>query len=167
MARAADAGEPGDRDRPAPGDRSPLAVGLVRRVVARRHPGGGGDPREHRAGAAAPRAQEGTHVRVLIAGGGTAGHVYPALAVARRLREDHGAEVRFAGTSSGVEAELVPAAGFPFVQIEAMPLARRLSPGLLRFPFVMLRSVRRCRALVEGVDVAVGMGGYASAPARV
>jgi UDP-N-acetylglucosamine--N-acetylmuramyl-(pentapeptide) pyrophosphoryl-undecaprenol N-acetylglucosamine transferase len=106
-------------------------------------------------------------VRVLIAGGGTAGHVYPALAVARRLREDHGAEVRFAGTSSGVEAELVPAAGFPLVQIEAMPLARRLSPGLLRFPFVMLRSVRRCRALVEGVDVAVGMGGYASAPAVI
>jgi UDP-N-acetylglucosamine--N-acetylmuramyl-(pentapeptide) pyrophosphoryl-undecaprenol N-acetylglucosamine transferase len=81
--------------------------------------------------------------------------------------EAHGAEVQFAGTSRGLEARLVPAAGFAFVEVEAAPLARRLSPGLLRFPFVMLRSVRRCRPLVEGVDVAVGMGGYASAPAVV
>ena len=104
-------------------------------------------------------------MKVLIAGGGTAGHVYPALAVGRCLVADHGAEVRFAGTSFGLEAQLVPAAGFPFVEVEAAPLVRRLSAGLLRFPFVMLRSVRRCRPLVEDVDVVVGMGGYASGPA--
>ena len=104
-------------------------------------------------------------MKVLIAGGGTAGHVFPALAMARRLTDDHGVEVQFAGTARGVEAELVPAAGYPFLEVEARPLARGLSLGLLRFPFVLLRSVGRCRTVVQDVDVIVGMGGYASAPA--
>jgi UDP-N-acetylglucosamine--N-acetylmuramyl-(pentapeptide) pyrophosphoryl-undecaprenol N-acetylglucosamine transferase len=104
-------------------------------------------------------------VKVLIASGGTAGHVFPALATARRLVDEHGAEVRFAGTADGVEAELVPAAGFPFLEVEARPLSRGLSLGLFRFPFVLLRSVGRCGGVVNEADVVVGMGGYASAPA--
>jgi UDP-N-acetylglucosamine--N-acetylmuramyl-(pentapeptide) pyrophosphoryl-undecaprenol N-acetylglucosamine transferase len=104
-------------------------------------------------------------MKVLVAGGGTAGHVFPALALARRLADEHGAEVRFAGTAGGVEADLVPAAGFSFLEVEARPLSRGLSFGLIRFPFVLLRSVRRCRRVVSDVDVVVGMGGYASAPA--
>ena len=52
-------------------------------------------------------------MRVLIAGGGTGGHVIPALAIARELRDAHGAEVRFVGTARGLETRLVPEAGFP------------------------------------------------------
>lgn len=103
-------------------------------------------------------------MRVLVAGGGTAGHVFPALALARRLADAHGAEVRFAGTSSGQEATLVPAAGFPFETIDARPLRRELSLETVTAPIAALRSVSACRALVERADVVVGMGGYVSVP---
>lgn len=103
-------------------------------------------------------------MKVLIAGGGTAGHVFPALALARRLADGHGAEVRFAGTERGLEAGLVRDAGIPFSAVEARPFVRRLSPGLLRAPFTLLRSLRACRPLVDGADVVVGMGGYVSGP---
>jgi UDP-N-acetylglucosamine--N-acetylmuramyl-(pentapeptide) pyrophosphoryl-undecaprenol N-acetylglucosamine transferase len=100
---------------------------------------------------------------VLIAGGGTAGHVFPALAVARRLSElDH--EVRFAGTATGQEAHLVPAAGYELLQVEARPLVRRVSLRTVQAPVVAARSVRRCAPLVEAADVVLGMGGYVSAP---
>jgi UDP-N-acetylglucosamine--N-acetylmuramyl-(pentapeptide) pyrophosphoryl-undecaprenol N-acetylglucosamine transferase len=105
-------------------------------------------------------------MRILIAGGGTAGHVFPAIALARRLREQ-GHDVRFAGTSRGQEARLVPEAGFPLHHVEATPLARRVSPLFLTAPLVALRSMRRCRPLVEGADVVVGMGGYVSVPVAV
>jgi UDP-N-acetylglucosamine--N-acetylmuramyl-(pentapeptide) pyrophosphoryl-undecaprenol N-acetylglucosamine transferase len=102
-------------------------------------------------------------MKVLVAGGGTAGHVFPALAVARRLVElDH--EVRFAGTATGQEARLVPAEGFELVQVEASPLTRRVSVGAVKAPVVALRSVGRCGPLVESADVVLGMGGYVSVP---
>ncbi len=103
-------------------------------------------------------------MRVLIAGGGTAGHVFPALALARRLRDDRGADVRFAGTVTGQEASLVPEAGFQFTAVEARPLVRKVSLQALTAPAVALRSVGRCRPLVEDTDVVVGMGGYVSVP---
>jgi UDP-N-acetylglucosamine--N-acetylmuramyl-(pentapeptide) pyrophosphoryl-undecaprenol N-acetylglucosamine transferase len=102
-------------------------------------------------------------VKVLIAGGGTAGHVFPALALARALASE-GDEVRFAGTPTGQEATLVPAAGFPFVAVEARPFVRAVSVRALMAPFVALRSVSRCRPLVEQHDIVVGMGGYVSVP---
>lgn len=103
-------------------------------------------------------------MRVLIAGGGTAGHVFPALALARRLVTE-GAEVDFVGTEGGQEARLVPAAGFPFHAVEARPFVRRLSVDALRAPGAAVRSVKQCRPLVEAADVVVGMGGYVSVPA--
>jgi UDP-N-acetylglucosamine--N-acetylmuramyl-(pentapeptide) pyrophosphoryl-undecaprenol N-acetylglucosamine transferase len=102
-------------------------------------------------------------MKVLIAGGGTAGHVFPALALARALAAE-GDEVSFAGTPTGQEATLVPAAGFPFVAVEARPFVRAVSARALKAPFVALRSVNRCRPLVERHDVIVGMGGYVSVP---
>ena len=102
-------------------------------------------------------------MRILIAGGGTAGHIFPALALARRLQE-RGTEVRFAGTLTGQEANLVSGAGLPFVPIDARPLVRRVSVRALTGPVAALRSVARCRPIVEEVDVVVGMGGYVSVP---
>ncbi len=103
-------------------------------------------------------------MRVVIAGGGTAGHVYPGLALARVLR-DRGHHVTFLGTERGVEATLVPTAGFDFHVVEAAPFVRRLSLVAVRAPIVALRAVRRCRRLLAGADVVVGMGGYVSVPA--
>lgn len=106
-------------------------------------------------------------MRVLISGGGTAGHVFPALALARRLTEGHGAEVRFVGTTTGQEAHLVPAAGFAFAAIEARPFVRKISLRGLAAPAATLRSVGRCRPFVEDADVVVGMGGYVSVPVAI
>ncbi len=106
-------------------------------------------------------------MRVLIAGGGTAGHVFPALALAGRLVEAHGAEVRFAGTPTGQEAKLVAEAGYPFVAVDAQPLRRELSLRAVGAPLATLRSVSKCRPLVESADVVIGMGGYVSVPVAV
>jgi UDP-N-acetylglucosamine--N-acetylmuramyl-(pentapeptide) pyrophosphoryl-undecaprenol N-acetylglucosamine transferase len=103
-------------------------------------------------------------VNVLVSGGGTAGHVFPALALAHRLVEDHGAQVRFVGTTSGQEARLVPEAGFAFDAVDARPLRRDLSLETLAAPIAAVRSISACRPLVERADVVVGMGGYVSVP---
>jgi UDP-N-acetylglucosamine--N-acetylmuramyl-(pentapeptide) pyrophosphoryl-undecaprenol N-acetylglucosamine transferase len=106
-------------------------------------------------------------MKVVVAGGGTGGHVTPGLAVARRLIDDHGATVRFVGSSGGFEARMVPEAGIEFHGIEAAPLYRELSFRAARAPFVAARSVRRARTLVRGADVVIGVGGYASVPTGV
>jgi UDP-N-acetylglucosamine--N-acetylmuramyl-(pentapeptide) pyrophosphoryl-undecaprenol N-acetylglucosamine transferase len=103
-------------------------------------------------------------MRVVIAGGGTAGHVFPAVALADRLADDQ-VGVSFIGSPSGQEARLVPEAGYRFDAVDAAPLRRELSLRTLRAPAVALGSVRSCMALVEGADVVVGMGGYVSVPA--
>lgn len=103
-------------------------------------------------------------MRVLVAGGGTAGHVFPAVALADDLAS-HDHDVRFIGTAAGQEARLVADAGYGFTPIEARPLGRRASVQAVRAPFAAIRSVGVCRPLVEGADVVVGMGGYVSAPA--
>ena len=102
-------------------------------------------------------------MRVLIAGGGTAGHVFPALALGRHLAEG-GDEVRFAGTVDGQESRLVPEAGFAFLPVEAKPLVRAVSVRALTAPVSAIRSIGRCRPIVEAADVVVGMGGYVSVP---
>lgn len=102
-------------------------------------------------------------MRIVIAGGGTAGHVFPAIALAQQLVED-GHEVDVLGTAAGLEARLVPAAGLAFTPIHAAPLSRRPSLATLRAPIVALRSVGECGPHVTAADVVVGMGGYVSAP---
>ena len=104
--------------------------------------------------------------RVAIVGGGTAGHVYPGLALAGTLRE-RGHDVTFLGTETGLEAKLVPAAGFPFRVIRARPFVRQRARAMLRAPFVAMAAVRESRPLVRRADVVVGMGGYVSVPAAV
>jgi UDP-N-acetylglucosamine--N-acetylmuramyl-(pentapeptide) pyrophosphoryl-undecaprenol N-acetylglucosamine transferase len=103
-------------------------------------------------------------LRVLVAAGGTAGHVFPGLAVARQLRDRFGADVLFIGRTDGQEATLVPEAGFRLATVEARPFVRRVSIAALRAPLAALRAAGRARRVVRGADVVLGMGGYVSVP---
>jgi UDP-N-acetylglucosamine--N-acetylmuramyl-(pentapeptide) pyrophosphoryl-undecaprenol N-acetylglucosamine transferase len=105
-------------------------------------------------------------VRIVIAGGGTAGHISPSIAVADRLREG-GSSVEFVGSSTGLEASIVPAAGYRFHPVRAAPFRRELSVGSAVAPFVALRSVATCRPIVRHAAAVLGMGGYASIAAVV
>ena len=106
-------------------------------------------------------------MRVLIAAGGTAGHVFPGLALAARLRDRAGAEVRFIGRAGGTESRMVPPAGVPLVTVEARPFVRRATPAALAAPFSALRAAHRCRPFVRGADVVVSMGGYVGVPVSI
>lgn len=104
----------------------------------------------------------------LLAGGGTAGHVNPLLAVADRLRErDPEATILVLGTREGLEARLVPDRGYELLTIERLPFPRRPGRVALRFPGRLRRAVAEVRAMLREhcVDVVVGFGGYAAAPA--
>lgn len=104
----------------------------------------------------------------LLAGGGTAGHVNPLLALADFIRaEEPDAEILVLGTREGLEARLVPERGYELATIERLPFPRRPNLAALRFPARFARAVRETRALIRerGVDLVVGFGGYASAPA--
>jgi UDP-N-acetylglucosamine--N-acetylmuramyl-(pentapeptide) pyrophosphoryl-undecaprenol N-acetylglucosamine transferase len=105
---------------------------------------------------------------VVVAGGGTAGHIEPALALADavlRLRPD--ARVVALGTKRGLENTLVPARGYQLELIPPVPLPRKPTPELLRLPLRVRESVRTTRAVFQrvGADVVVGFGGYVALPA--
>ena len=104
-------------------------------------------------------------MKILFAGGGTAGHIEPALAVARGWRNRYQLdEILFIGTDSGLENTLVPAAGFSLHHIPKVSIARKISPSLLKVPAQLIASILECRKLLKGVDCAIGFGGYVSAP---
>ena len=119
-----------------------------------------GDAREHSGKGAGPN--------LVLAGGGTAGHVNPLLSVAAAIRErcPH-AVVSVIGTAVGLEHDLVPAAGLPLDLIEKVPFPRRPGKAALDFPRRWLREVQRVRGYLQdrSADLVVGFGGYASAPA--
>jgi UDP-N-acetylglucosamine--N-acetylmuramyl-(pentapeptide) pyrophosphoryl-undecaprenol N-acetylglucosamine transferase len=104
---------------------------------------------------------------VLFAGGGTAGHVFPALAVAAELvRLDPGLEPVFVGTRERLEGRLVPEHGFRLHHIDVLPIPRRLSPGLAKVPIALRSAIRRCVEIAtdERAVAAVTFGGYVSFP---
>lgn len=106
--------------------------------------------------------------RYLLAGGGTAGHVNPLLALADLIsREEPGAEIVVLGTREGLEARLVPERGYELQTIDRLPFPRRPNGYALKFPMKYARAVKRVRELIQArqIDVVVGFGGYASAPA--
>lgn len=106
----------------------------------------------------------------LLAGGGTAGHVNPLLAVADGLRaRDASADVLVLGTREGLEARLVPLRGYELLTVAKVPFPRRPNGAAAAFPVRFLRAVAHVRRLIRsrGVDVVVGFGGYAAAPAYV
>ncbi|GEP32919.1 UDP-N-acetylglucosamine--N-acetylmuramyl-(pentapeptide) pyrophosphoryl-undecaprenol N-acetylglucosamine transferase [Nocardioides szechwanensis] len=107
-------------------------------------------------------------MRVLLAGGGTAGHTSPLLATADALRRlDPGVEITCLGTARGLETKVVPAAGYPLELIDPVPLPRRLNGDLLKVPARLRGAVRQAAAVIDRVrpDVVVGYGGYVSMPA--
>lgn len=108
-----------------------------------------------------------SELRVLIAGGGTGGHIIPALAVARELVARYKAEVLFVGTARGMESRLVPEAGFGLRLIDVGQLKNVSMMTRLRTVFGLPRSISNCKALIREFQpgVVFGVGGYASGPA--
>jgi UDP-N-acetylglucosamine--N-acetylmuramyl-(pentapeptide) pyrophosphoryl-undecaprenol N-acetylglucosamine transferase len=105
--------------------------------------------------------------RVLIAAGGSGGHVFPGLALARALTaRDPSTVVRFAGTSRGIETRVVPAAGFPLDLLPILPLYRRPAPETVGAPFAAIRGVLAAERLIRRhrVEVVCGMGAYVTLP---
>jgi UDP-N-acetylglucosamine--N-acetylmuramyl-(pentapeptide) pyrophosphoryl-undecaprenol N-acetylglucosamine transferase len=105
---------------------------------------------------------------IIISGGGTGGHIFPALAIARALKNKlPGAQILFIGAKGKMEMEKVPAAGFPIKGLWISGLKRELSPQSLLFPLKVLFSSIKATCIIRRfkADVAVGVGGYASGPA--
>jgi UDP-N-acetylglucosamine--N-acetylmuramyl-(pentapeptide) pyrophosphoryl-undecaprenol N-acetylglucosamine transferase len=107
-------------------------------------------------------------ISVVLAGGGTAGHVEPAMAVADALIAlDPDVRITALGTQRGLETRLVPERGYHLELITAVPLPRKPSGDLMRLPLRVRRAVRQTRAVLDDVDadVVIGFGGYVALPA--
>ena len=110
-------------------------------------------------------------LRVIISGGGTGGHIFPAISIANRFKEvNPETEILFVGANGKMEMEKVPAAGYKIVGLPICGLQRRLTLkniwNDIQVPFKILISKARARKLIRSFkpDIAVGVGGYASAP---
>src|SRR3989441_2954470 len=108
-------------------------------------------------------------MRATLAGGGTGGHVIPALAIARELQQRNQAEVLFIGTARGIENRLVPAAGFGLRLIKVGALKNVSLATRLRTLFDLPRAIVACWRMLGKFrpDVVIGVGGYASGPAML
>ena len=107
-------------------------------------------------------------MRVVLAGGGSAGHIEPALALADALREiDKAIEVTLLGTPRGLESRLVPLRGYPLELIPAVPLPRSVTPNLITVPARLASAAHAAGKVLDKAqaDVLVGFGGYAATPA--
>lgn len=114
------------------------------------------------------RTVDDSQVSVVLAGGGTAGHVNPLLSIATAIRSlEPSARITVIGTAEGLESRLVPAAGFDLMTIKKVPFPRRPNLDALAFPGRWISETRRVRQILIDVaaDVVVGVGGYAAAPA--
>lgn len=104
--------------------------------------------------------------RILISGGGTGGHIFPALSIANAIKRRYHADILFVGADNRMEMERVPAAGYP---IEGLPIAGFNRKNLLKNIGVLIKlykSMRKARKIVREFkpDIAIGVGGYASGP---
>ncbi|MFJ4476727.1 UDP-N-acetylglucosamine--N-acetylmuramyl-(pentapeptide) pyrophosphoryl-undecaprenol N-acetylglucosamine transferase [Streptomyces xanthochromogenes] len=111
-----------------------------------------------------------TPLSVVIGAGGTGGHIYPGLALAEALRRAvPDAVISFVGTTRGLEGELIPRAGYRLHTVDMIPFDPSLGAKRYLLPAALLRSGAQCRAILKAQDaqVAVGMGGYPSAPVIV
>ena len=108
-------------------------------------------------------------MRAILAGGGTGGHVIPALAIANELKKSYGAEVLFIGTARGIENRLVPAAGYPLQLVRVGALKNVSLATRLKTAFDLPRAVWDAGRMLNefAPDVVIGVGGYASGPAML
>ena len=106
-------------------------------------------------------------LRVIISGGGTGGHIFPALSIANKLKElNPETEILFVGAEGRMEMEKVPAAGYRIVGLPVAGLQRKLTLSNFVLPFKVLKSISMAKKLIREFrpDIAIGVGGYASAP---
>ena len=106
-------------------------------------------------------------IKAIISGGGTGGHIVPALSIANKLKElNPETEILFVGAEGRMEMERVPAAGYEIVGLPVAGLQRKLTMANLALPFKVIKSVRMARKVIREFrpDIAIGVGGYASAP---
>lgn len=106
--------------------------------------------------------------KVLISGGGTGGHIFPAVSIANALRENYpNVEIQFVGAEGRMEMEKVPAAGYNIIGLPIMGMPRKLSLKWFKFVSSVIKSNRKAKKIIADFrpDVAVGVGGYASYPA--
>lgn len=110
--------------------------------------------------------------RFLISGGGTGGHIFPALAIANKIKKENPeAQILFIGASDKMEMKRVPEAGYPIEGLEIYGISRDFSlKGLgknIRLPFVLMSAMQKARKIIKEFkpDIAIGVGGFASGPA--
>ena len=106
-------------------------------------------------------------IRAIISGGGTGGHIFPALSIANKLKElNPETEILFVGADGRMEMEKVPAAGYEIVGLPVAGLQRKLTLSNFTLPFKVIKSVWMAKKLLRQFkpDIAIGVGGYASAP---
>ncbi|RAP76656.1 undecaprenyldiphospho-muramoylpentapeptide beta-N-acetylglucosaminyltransferase [Paenibacillus montanisoli] len=106
-------------------------------------------------------------MRIVLTGGGTGGHIYPALAIGKQAMEEQpGSSILYIGTPKGLESRIVPAQGIPFESVEITGFRRKLSFENVRTVMRFLKGVRRSKQLLRDFkpDVVVGTGGYVCGP---
>lgn len=106
-------------------------------------------------------------LRVIISGGGTGGHIFPAIAIANAIKKKRpDTKFLFVGAEGRMEMTKVPEAGYKIIGLPIMGLQRSMSIKNLKFPFKLIKSMRKAKKLVKSFkpDVAIGVGGYASGP---
>jgi UDP-N-acetylglucosamine--N-acetylmuramyl-(pentapeptide) pyrophosphoryl-undecaprenol N-acetylglucosamine transferase len=106
-------------------------------------------------------------IKVIISGGGTGGHIFPAISIANAVKaKQPNAQILFVGAQGKMEMEKVPAAGYKIVGLPVAGFHRKLTLRNLAFPFKLMRSMMKARSVIRNFkpDVAVGVGGYASGP---
>lgn len=106
-------------------------------------------------------------IKAIISGGGTGGHIFPALSIANKLKElNPETEILFVGAEGRMEMEKVPAAGYEIVGLPVAGLQRKLTLSNFALPFKVIKSVSMAKKIIREFkpDIAIGVGGYASAP---
>ena len=111
------------------------------------------------------------NLKIVISGGGTGGHIYPAIAIAKKILEKNkDSKILFVGAKGRMEMEKIPEEGFSIIGLEVVGIQRSLSLKSifknLKFPFLLLKSLNNAKKILEDFkpDVVVGVGGYASGP---
>ena len=106
-------------------------------------------------------------LRVIISAGGTGGHIYPALAIANKIKEkDKNAEILYIGTTKRMEKDIVPKQGYNYIGVNVEGLRRSISPKNIKSGILFINAISKCKRIIKKFkpDIVIGVGGYVSAP---